>query len=126
MNAMIIQTKITKNKEATKPFTKKHTGAIQILSATRLQIPGHSQKEIDTGIEIKVPEGYYGLLIDADETIGNYSFHVRAQVVTNRELKLSVFNYSPYPELVVKGQTIAQIIILPMQEVHIKKVANIE
>ena len=117
------------SKNDKKPLVNTSTGAIQILSATRLQIPGHSQKEINTGLELKISEGYYGLLIEADKTLGNYSLHVRQQIISSAKtysLKISLFNHSPYPELIIVGQTIAQILIFPMQEVKIRKVAKID
>lgn len=106
------------------------TGALSLQSTLRMRIPGGTKgKDIQTGIAIEIPEGYYGLIMDSDQMRARYPLHIMTTTITSEhrgEIILNVTNYTSYPETIELKQVIGKIIFLPIQDVDLKMVKSIK
>lgn len=90
-------------------------------------IPPHSTVKINTGLAMDIPVGYFGAVF------------ARSGIATKRglrpanctsvidcdyrgELLVPIHNDTPYDRYIDKGERIAQLIVLPYQDLHFKEV----
>ena len=83
---------------------------------------------IPTGLALNIPEGYYGQIRDRSGLSLKQTLKVKAGVIDSGyrgEVGIVMANHGSYPEEIVKGDKVAQLIILPVPNVEFKKVGNI-
>lgn len=121
MSKIILKTQRI-NKEITVDLDP--TGALILTSTVRGQFPGNEIKVIPTGVAVEIPEGYYGLVVEHPEFSTKVKMTIKPQTLTpeNREeIKLNVFNFTSYPEPIAKNQVLAKLILIPAQDVELKR-----
>lgn len=78
-------------------------------------------KDIDTGWDVKVPDGYWGTIKTRSSTFSKRRLMVLEGVIDpgyTGPLSTVVFNPTFFPKFIRKGDRLAQLIILPIVEVE--------
>lgn len=77
----------------------------------------HSCVEVDTGWDIKIPDGYWGSIKSRSSTFAKRKLMVLEGIIDpgyTGKLSAIVFNTTFFPKRVRKGDRLVQIIIIPM------------
>ena len=76
-------------------------------------------KDLTTGWRIKIPEGFWGSIKARSSTLYKRRLLVNEGVIDTGytgELSILVFNPTPFPKIVKKGDKLAQLILIPIVE----------
>ena len=118
------------NSDGVMPLRKRSSDAgYDIHASEKIIIPGHTTKPVKTGIALDLPKGYFAKIFDRSGVALNTSLIVKAGVVDNEytgEVGIIIANVGPYPETILKGDRIAQFLLLPVPEFNIKEVKTIK
>lgn len=86
--------------------------------------------EIDTGVHISIPKGYYGTVVNRSGL--NFKYHVTLHGCGTIDsgytgpIKVMLYNDSGMPERFLPGNRVAQLIILPVPEIELELVDELE
>ena len=132
--------KTTKNKKlqikflkldnnATSPVTSYSGDAgIDLYALKKEKIAGGTVKMVSTGIACEIPPGYFGKVFDRSGVASSTTLSVKAGVIDSGyrgEIKIILANTGSYPQEIIAGQKIAQMVILPVPEFELKEVKNL-
>jgi dUTP pyrophosphatase len=87
------------------------------------------QKAVRTGIAIKIPEGYVGLIRDRAGIVGKMNVHTSAGTFDSAyrgEVSVFLVNFGDDEVEIERGMRIAQLIIMPIAKVSVKEVKTLE
>lgn len=87
------------------------------------------QKEVKTGIAIKIPQGHVGLIRDRAGIVTKMNVHTVAGTFDpgyRGEISVLLVNFSDEEVEIGKGMRIAQMIIMPVSKVSIKEVKSLD
>jgi len=119
-------------------FQKRHTHAkeptyahdgdrgLDLYSCENAVIMPYKWRKIDTGIAIAIPEGFVGLVTSKSGLALNHGLTVFNSPGVIDDYRGSVgvilFNHNSYDSIIVKGQKIAQLVIVPYFKVDLQQV----
>lgn len=111
----------------TEPYKAHPTDAgYDLYAAIDIEI-GHGVTKIPTGTKVAIPEGYVGLVKDRSSMAAR-GFHVVGGVIDHGytgEIQVMMTN-SGLPELVARGQKVAQLVIIPCLTAPLRRVDRLE
>ena len=84
---------------------------------------------LSTDIAVKLPEGYCGVLKDRSGNAIKKGVHVLAGVIDSHylgEIKVCIVNLSKSPVVINIGDKIAQMLIVPVPEINVVEVQELE
>ena len=114
------------NPDATLPVKNNETDAgIDLFSSVKVVISGHSVVLVSTGIKMELPEGWQINIKDRSGLASKETVFVKAGVVDpdyRGEVKVVLGNHGNFPYTVMRGDKIAQAILLPVPKVTIEEV----
>lgn len=87
------------------------------------------QKNVRTGIAIKIPEGHVGLIRDRAGIVSKMNVHTAAGTFDpayRGEVSVVLVNFGDDTMQIEKGMRIAQLIILPVAKAEIKEVKKLD
>ena len=112
--------------DATLPAKNNDTDAgIDLYSSVKIVVPGHSTVLVSTGIKMELPAGWQINIRDRSGLASKETVFVKAGVVDpdyRGEVKVVLGNHGNFPYTIMKGDKIAQAILLPVPEVTIQEV----
>ncbi len=109
-------------------ITKKEPGAITPKRVTpgsagldlylirKIEIPTQSTVVVDTGWQIELPKGHFGLIKIKSGIAINYGLTENAGVIDSDyrgNLKVALTNVSSSPVKIAKGEAVAQLLVIP-------------
>lgn len=86
------------------------------------------QKAVKTGIAVKIPEGYVGLIRDRAGIVSNMNVHTAAGTFDSAytgEVSVILVNLGENSVEIEKGMRIAQLVIIPITKVKVKEVNSL-
>ncbi len=101
--------------------------AFDVRANEDVSIDAFEQKEVKTGIKIKIPEGYIGLVRDRVGIVTEMTAHVIAGTFDSnydKEVSIFIVNLGEESILIERGMRIAQIIVVPVKKLKIKEVKS--
>jgi len=87
----------------------------------------HKQCEVNCGIKIAIPKGYFGLILTRS-SYGKQQIQVHHGVIDSGYrglISVFIYNLSDKPFSIKKGDKIAQLVILPVPNMKFKKVVEL-
>ena len=105
------------------------SAGIDLYALYKYKLNGHSVKVISTGIAAAIPKGWYGQLHDKSGIGSRTALKVKAGVIDSEyrgEICVIMNNTSPYPIVVEKGESICQMVILPVPEIELLQVEDLD
>lgn len=96
------------------------------LDATTIY-PGQTEL-VDTGISIQFPVGYGALIRDRSSVATKSNLFVVAGVIDNGytgEIKIALYNGSEDPRMILPGQKVAQLILIPTVDFSVEEVQEL-
>ncbi|MFA5485218.1 MAG: dUTP diphosphatase [Candidatus Pacearchaeota archaeon] len=87
------------------------------------------QKRIRTGLIIKIPKGYVGLIRDRAGIVSKMNVHTAAGTFDpdyRGELTVVLVNLGDVEVEIEKGMKIAQLLILPVEKVNVKQIETLD
>lgn len=127
--------KVAKVEEEAKLPTLKHSGdaGVDFYSLFDTIIPPHSYKIVRTGITVKIPNRFNGLL----KPKGRNNHLVGAGVIENTyqgEILFKIFNPTDVQQVFAKGDAVGQLVLIPalspiplesdIEEIHTKRTSR--
>lgn len=106
-----------------------HPAGIDLYSSEKLRISGNSVGTVKTGIAVKIPEGYYGQLFTRSGAAKDKHLVVTAGVIDSDfrgEIIILVGNFQYGYTDIMRGEKIAQMVLLPVPDVTIEQVSELE
>lgn len=100
-----------------------------ICSAHYVELPARSRVLVPTGLQIKIPEGYYGRLAPRSGLAVTQGFDVGAGVIDSDyrgEVKVLIFNHGDQNYLISPGQRVAQLIIEKIALPEVREVTDLD
>ena len=107
--------------------TEKSVG-LDFYSPADYIIPPHSQLSIPTQIKLKIPLGHYGRLASKSGLAILHHLHVGARVIDpdyTGEIKVLLTNTAPRAHSIVRGDSIAQLILEKVSLPILKRVKKL-
>lgn len=102
---------------------------LDLSAAHKMVVAGQTTKVIGTGLAFQIPEGYFGKVFDRSGMAANSNLIVKAGVIDSDytgEIRVIMSNTSPYPETILPGDRIAQLVVLPLPQMEIKEVSSLD
>lgn len=84
-------------------------------------IEPHEFVDVPTGLQIALPEGYWGMITGRSSTIRKYGLHVPTGVIDNGwrgDLFVGAYNLGPDTVRLYAGDRIGQLILFPLVHTH--------
>lgn len=103
----------------------KYDAGIDLYSKSSYNIYPGKHIIIDTGIAMHIPEGYYGQIFDRSGIATKKELHCIAGVIDSQyrgEIKIAMTNLGERYCEISAGDKIAQMVILPVPEINIEEV----
>lgn len=102
---------------------------IDLVAVEDVAFAPMEQKEVKTGIAIKIPEGHVGLIRDRAGIVTKMNVHTVAGTFDpgyRGEVSILLVNFSDEEVEIGKGMRVAQMIIMPVSKVVIKEVKSLD
>ena len=102
--------------------------AFDLRANEDVKIDSFEQKEVKTGVAIKIPKGYVGLVRDRVGIVTRMAAHVVAGTFNSNyheEVTVFIINFSDDEILIEKGMRVAQMVIVPIKKLKIKEVKKL-
>lgn len=120
--------KITIEKDAYMPTAAPCVeGALELRSPIRTIIRMNQWATIDTGIRMEIPSGHIGLLTSSDNLEKEHGITCLKTIGSGNKdtIKIVLFNHSRRDyKIIERGQTIAQLVILPITKPKLEITSN--
>lgn len=91
-------------------------------------VPARGSRVIDTGVRIQLPHGYVGML--KSKSGMNIKHGITSEGVIDEgytgAIKVKLYNHSDYPCVIVRGDKITQLVIVPCEYVKFELVDYLE
>lgn len=87
------------------------------------------QKEVRTGIAIKIPDSHVGLIRDRAGIVSKMNVHTAAGTFDpdyRGEVSVMLINFSDDAVEIEKGMRIAQLVVLPVTKVEVREVSKLD
>lgn len=118
------------NKEAVLPsYSFESDVGLDLIATEDVCFLPMEQKPVKTGLIIKIPEGYVGLIRDRAGIVSKMNVHSVAGTFDpgyRGEVSVILVNFSDEEVEIEKGMKIAQLIILPVTKVKVQEVKSLE
>jgi dUTP pyrophosphatase len=102
---------------------------LDLVSVEDISLFPMEQKLVRTGIQIKIPEGYVGLIRDRAGIVSKMNVHTAAGTFDpdyRGEISIMLVNFSEEEVEIEKGMKIAQLIVVPVVKVQVKEVKTLD
>lgn len=88
----------------------------------------HDAVTIDTGVHLEIPEGYVGMIKSKSGLNINHGLVAEGVIDSGYtgSIAVKVYNHSPCPYIIHKGDKLTQIVILPILTPPLEEVADLE
>jgi len=96
-----------------------------LRSSENVSLEPYEQKTIKTGIALEIPEGHVGLIRDRAGIVTKMGVHTAAGTFDpayRGEISVVMINFGEEEVEIEEGMRIAQMLIIPVKRVEIKKV----
>jgi dUTP pyrophosphatase len=121
---LVIKYKLLDNKAKAPQKGYDTSAGIDLCALYKYRLTGHSTKVLQTGIAVEIPKGWYGQLHDRSGLGSTTTLKVKAGVIDSEyrgEIGIILNNTGPYPLIIEEGESIAQMVILPVPEITLKE-----
>lgn len=101
-------------------YSHREDGAFDLYSKETVIIPPHSERQVGTGICMRIPRGYTGLIRSRSGLKFKremHCFHGLIDAGYVGEIQLLIANDHVEPQTIQKGERCAQMVIVPVPEV---------
>jgi dUTP pyrophosphatase len=92
-------------------------------------IPSNTIRVMQTGLAVQIPDGWYGQVLERSGFSSANTLKLKAGVIDSNyrgEIKLVFQNCGDYPVKLEAGAKVAQLVLLPVPEVTVVEVTNLE
>jgi len=99
-----------------------------LFSRTHIKLLPNERHLLSTGISVKLPEGYCGILKDRSGNATRKGVHVLAGIIDNAyigEIRICLVNLSINAVTINLGDKIAQMLIVPVPSVNVVEVKEL-
>lgn len=125
---VLLVKKINKNSVLPKYVFSGDVG-LDLTAVESVSLLPMEQKLVRTGIKIKIPNGYVGLIRDRAGIVSKMNIHTAAGTFDpdyRGEVSVMLINFSEEEVEVESGMKIAQLVILPVARVFVKEVKTLD
>jgi len=99
-----------------------------LRAAESISLAPYEQKTVKTGIALEIPNGHVGLIRDRAGIITKMNVHTAAGTFDpayRGEISVVLINFGEESVSIESGMRIAQMLIIPVEKVKIKKVSKL-
>ena len=126
-NILLVK-KLSKTAELPEYMLSSDVG-LDLKSNENISLSPMEQKNVKTGIAVKIPENHVGLIRDRAGIVNKMNIHTMAGTFDSAyrgEVSVVLVNFGDEEIEIEKGMRIAQLIILPVTNVKVKEVKSLE
>jgi len=125
----MIPIKILKNDLVITPTSSSGNAGFDIYASSDMIVPARGRASIPTGLQLKIPHGYYGRIAPRSGLAFKEGLNTGAGVIDSNytlEIKVLLFNHTDKDYKVHKGDRVAQIIFEKYFEAEFEYVDKLE
>lgn len=125
----MIPIKILKNDLVITPTSSSGNAGFDIYASSDIIVPAKGRASIPTGLNLKIPNGYYGRIAPRSGLAFKEGLNTGAGVIDSNytlEIKVLLFNHTDKDYKVHKGDRVAQIIFEKYFEAEFEYVDKLE